>query len=51
MGGSDKYLYIFPLSVGGKEWDKERECEGGGNELLQSEFLFLSNLMVAKGLL
>ena len=50
------YLHISPLSTGGKEWDKGRECEerkvveGGGNGLLQSEFLFLSNFMVAKGL-
>ena len=22
-----KYLHIFSLSVGGKEWDEERECE------------------------
>ena len=44
------------MSVGGKEWYKGRECEkrrvgeGGGNGLLQSDFLFLSNFMVAKGL-
>ena len=50
------YLHIFLLSVGGKEWDKGRECkkrrisEGGGNGLLQSEFLLLSNFMVVKGL-
>ena len=50
------YLHIFPLSIGGKEWDKGRECtkrrvgEGRGNGLLQSEFRFLSNFVVAKGL-
>ena len=50
------YLHIFLLSVGGKEWDKRRECKKrrlrvrGGNWLLQSEFLFLSNFMVAKSL-
>ena len=49
-------LYMFPLSVGGKVLDKGRECEkeregeGGGNRLLQSEFLFLFNFMAAKGL-
>ena len=48
-------LHIFLLSVNGKEWDEGRECEKGrvnegeGNELLQSEFLFLFNFMVAKG--
>ena len=49
------YLHIFPLSVGGKGWDKGRQCEkrgvgeGGRNGLLPSEFLFLSNFMVANG--
>ena len=54
---------MCPLSVGRKEGDKRREYEkgrveegggggggGGGNGLLQSDFLFLSNFTVAKGL-
>ena len=51
------YLHIFPLSVGGEEWDKGRECEKWrlgereGNGLLQSEFLLLSNFIAAKGFL
>ena len=50
------YMHIFPLCVDGKEWDERREWEKssvgvrGGNGLLQSEFLFLSNFMVGKGL-
>ena len=50
------FLHIYTLSVGGKEWDKRRECEkrrvgkSGGNWLLQSDFLFLSNFMGGKGL-
>ena len=50
------YIHVFPLSVCRKGRDKERECEmrrvgaRGGNGFLQSEFLFLSNFMVAKGL-
>ena len=49
------YLHIFLLSVDGKELDKgkvgekRRVSEGGGNDLLQSDF-FLSNFMVAEGL-
>ena len=48
------YLYIFPLSVNEKGWDKGRKCEKwkvgerGGNGLLQSEFLFISNFMEVK---
>ena len=41
------HLYIFPLSVGGKEWNKGRECEkrkvgeGGGNGLLQPVYIYI----------
>ena len=48
------YLHIFPLFVDGNRWDVESEREKwrvgevGGNDLLQSEFLFLSNFMVSK---
>ena len=42
------YVHLFPLSVGGNEFEKRRVGEGGGNGLLQSDFL--SNFMVAKGL-
>ena len=50
------YLHIFPLLVDEKEWGEGREFEkrkvdeGGENWLLRSDFLFLSNFMVAKGL-
>ena len=50
------YFHLFPLSIGGKGCDDGRKCkkgrmgEGWGNGLLQSEFLFLSNFIVAKGL-
>ena len=55
LAGIFTYLYIFPLPIGGKrrgtkEESMRRMSEGGGNGLWQSEFLFLSNLMVAKGL-
>ena len=48
------YLHIFTHSVDWKEWDEGSKCEkgrvgeGGGNGLLQSEFL-LSNFIAANG--
>ena len=48
------YLHIIPLSANGKGLDDGRECgkgkmdEGGGNGLLQSDFLFPFDFIVAK---
>ena len=56
MGCIFTYLHIFLLSVDGKSCyegrpsEKGRLCDGVGNGLLQFDFLFRSNFMVAKGL-
>ena len=50
------YLHIFLLFIHWKGWAEGRECEKGRdgeereNGLLQSEILFVLNVMIAKGL-